>query len=102
MDEQPRQNPEAARQRREERMRYEVLDMLYRASARDPERRINCRGFAEDIGVWQAEVFRVVDFLDRIGFIQYCGAGPVVCITERGIDYLERGAGRRKRISDRP
>lgn len=83
-------------------MRYEVLDMLCSVSRGDPERPINCGSFAQEIGVWREEIFRVIDFLDRIGFVRYLGAGPLVSITARGIDYLERGAGRRKRISDAP
>jgi hypothetical protein len=94
---------EPAKRRREERMRYEVLDMLYRLSRGDPERPIDCAPVSEAIGDWRQELVRVIDFLVRVELARYCGMGPlVVCINGRGIAYLEGEAGRLKRIPDEP
>jgi hypothetical protein len=102
MEEQyPRGGAEASRQAREERMRYEVLRMLHSAAAGDPEREVRCWGFAQELGVWESELFRVLDFLDRVGLAEYCGAGPVVRITLAGVSYLERDP-ERTRIPDAP
>lgn len=91
-----------ARRQREERMRHEILDMIHRVSAGDTGRLIHCAAFAQDLGVWKEEVYRVIDFLDRAGFIRYRGAGPVVCMTRRGVEHLASEAGARRRIPDRP
>lgn len=90
-----------ARRQREERMRYEVLDMIHRVSAGDTGRLIHCAAFAQDLGVWREEVYRVIDFLDRAGYLRYRGAGPVVCITRGGVERLASDSGAR-RIPDRP
>lgn len=86
--------------RREERMRYEILSMLYRAARGEVDREINCWSFATQLGVWHAEVFRVLEHLDRRGLLEYRGAGPVVCLTESGRDYIEGGSGDRSSIRD--
>jgi len=86
--------------RREERMRYEVLYMLYRASEGRVEKQQNAWYFALELGVWHTELFRVVEWLDRKGLLRYCGAGPVVCLTPAGVDLIERRAGQRRSIRD--
>ena len=102
MDTQDRDTPETARQQREERMRYEVLGMVCRAARRDPNEAVNCAPFHDAIGVWREELFRVLEFLDHAGLLRYCGPGPKVCITPRGIDYLYREGRRRKAVPDHP
>lgn len=82
-------------------MRYEVLRMLLSAASGDPERNVHCWGFAKQLGVWEPEVFRVLDFLDSVGLAEYCGAGPVVRITPAGVNYLEADP-KRTRIPDSP
>lgn len=81
-------------------MRFEILSMLYRAAGGDVDREINCWNFATQLGVWHAEVFRVLEYLDRRGFLEYRGAGPVVCLTPAGRDYIETGSGGRQSIRD--
>lgn len=82
-------------------MRYEVLRMLHSAASGDTGRDVHCWGFAQQLGVWEPEVFRVLDFLDQVGLAQYCGAGPVVRITPAGMTYLAADP-QRARIPDAP
>jgi hypothetical protein len=83
---------------REERMRYEVLAAVYR----ECEGKVGCTltvsAFAQELGIWREELFRVLEFLDRKGYIVYHGAGPLVSLTRMGLDYVERTGGRRKSI----
>ena len=88
--------------RREERMRYEVLHMLYRATEGAMDRPFNVVRFTRDLGVWHAELYRVIEWLDRKGFVRYLGAGPMVSLTPRAIAYIEREAGGRKSLRDMP
>lgn len=86
---------------REERMRFEVLELIFTSVGRQPEAEINVSDFVHQLGTWHAELFRVVEWLDRSGLVRYCGAGPTVCLTPRGIAYMTDGAGRRRSVRDR-
>ncbi len=88
------------RQRREERMRFEVLLMLYRASNGTSGEVVSAWTFSQDLGVWRAEVFRVVEWLERHRLIQYHGAGPSISITPQGVTYLEARWNRRRKVRD--
>lgn len=81
-------------------MRYEILSMLYRATGGDVDREINCWNFATELGVWHAEVFRVLEYLDRHSYIEYRGAGPVVCLTPAGREFIEGGSRDRRSVRD--
>lgn len=85
---------------REERMRFEVLAMVYRAAQGNADAVIRVSGFLQELGVWYEELFRVVEFLDRCGYLSYQGAGPLVRITPRGIRLIEGEAGARRSIRD--
>lgn len=74
--------------------------MLYRAAGADVEREVNCWRFATELGVWHAEVFRVLEYLDRRGLLEYRGAGPVVCLTHAGREFIEGASGERRSIRD--
>lgn len=86
--------------KREERMRYEVLDMLYRATGGKVDAQRNAWGFAMDLGIWHAELFRIVEWLSSKQLIRYCGAGPLVCLTQKGASFMERAGQRRRSIRD--
>src|SRR5687767_4533860 len=83
---------------REERMRYEVLAAIYQGCEGKAGCTLVVSAFAQELGIWREELFRVLEFLDRKGFIVYHGAGPLVSMTRNGIDYIERMGGRRKSI----
>ena len=81
-------------------MRFEVLSLIHSSVEGVPDLETNVSSFVHHLGTWHAELFRVVEWLDRHGFIRYCGAGPTVCLTRRGIDFLDSAAGRRKSIRE--
>lgn len=81
-------------------MRYEVLKMIFGAVGGEPDVEKNVSSFVHQLGTWHAELFRVVEWLDRAGFIRYCGAGPTVCLTTKGITFVLADAGRRTSIRD--
>ena len=83
---------------REERMRYAVLAAVHRETEGKAGVALLVSNFTEELGIWREELFRVLEFLDRKGYIVYHGAGPLVSITRDGIDYIERTGGRRKSI----
>jgi DNA-binding IclR family transcriptional regulator len=85
--------------KREELMRYQVLRMLYEATSGIPEVKCNVAHFAFNLATWRSEVFRIVEWLERSGFIRYCGAGPTVCITDKGVASIQE-QDRRRSIRD--
>ncbi|CAN5738747.1 hypothetical protein BH23GEM6_BH23GEM6_07150 [soil metagenome] len=88
------------RQKREERMRHEVLLMLCRVAEGETTQVVNAWSFSVDLGVWQAEVFRVIEWLERHGLVAYHGAGPAISITEKGVEYLNADWNRRGTIRE--
>jgi hypothetical protein len=83
---------------REERMRYEVLEAVYREVEGKTGIALVASAFTQRLGIWREELFRVLEFLDRKGYIAYQGAGPLVSMTRHGVEYIERTCGRRKSI----
>ena len=81
-------------------MRYEVLATLYQACEGKAGCALTVSRFSQELGIWREELFRVLEFLDRKGYIIYHGAGPLVSITRRGIDYIEQEAVRRRSIRE--
>lgn len=100
MDKMDPEKARVAERRREERMRYEVLAMLCRASGGDTTRVIDCARLAEAIGVWSQELFRVVDFLANNGLVSYAGSGSRVSVTDRGIALIGTSSDRVKSIGE--
>ena len=79
-------------------MRYEVLQMLYRASEANAGRQVSTWRFAHHLGVWEEEVWNSLMWLEQAGYVRILGAGPLVSITLAGIHYLEHEARRRKTV----
>lgn len=84
--------------RRQERMRYEVLLMLYRAAHAEAGRPVEAWGFAADLGVWEDELWNVVVWLEHAGMVRVFEAGRVATITLAGVRYIEEDARRRRTI----
>ena len=49
---------------------------------------------------YREDVFRTVVDLTHRSYLSFCAAGPQVCITEKGIAYLQKGAGRRHSVRE--
>ena len=83
-------------------MRYEILHMLYEAASRCADVEVVAGSFATRLGVWHEELTRALDFLDARGYVRQAGTGDAagICLTVRGVDYIERDARRRKSIRD--
>lgn len=87
--------------RREERMRYEVLFMLYEAADRCVDYPVEVGGFLRKVGIWQDELDRVLRYLGDREYLQLTDGLPrSVCLTVRGINYIERDCSRRRSIRE--
>lgn len=95
-------NLERESRRTRERKRYEVLQRIYQRAEGDCALEMHAREVGTEMGLTPEETFQIVHFLESRGFLAYLGAGPRICITEKGVRYIEREAGRRRSIRDDP
>lgn len=87
-------------------MRYEVLHAIYHAADRLPCVRVDSRDFWAGLGGWPSDVERLIGHLSECGFVTTGeeslgvsrGEGLVACITQRGVDYIQRDARRRRTV----
>ena len=88
--------------RRQERMRFEVLYMLYDAASQCVDFPVDVAGFVRRLGVWEDELVTTIEYLADGGYIRYeAHAWNVsVCLTVKGVDYIEKDRGRRRTIRD--
>lgn len=85
---------------REERERYRVLAWIYQVVGEDCDTTAQAEEVADDLALPREDVVRAVAHLARQGYLQRPGAGSRVCLTEQGLEYLQRGAWRRRSVRD--
>lgn len=51
---------------------------------------VNAGAAADEFGLPRGEVFRIVEYLSSSALLEYRGAGPRVCLTERGARYVQK------------
>jgi DNA-binding IclR family transcriptional regulator len=83
---------------RQERRRYALLQAIFQRTGEDCQRTITAVQVGEALGITREETFRLIQFLAQHGYLGYLGAGPRVCMTDRGVKYLRDGAGRRHSV----
>lgn len=86
------------RREERERRRFEVLRGVYERSTSVGANPVRALDIGLAIGLSREEVFRTVLDLTQGRYLSFCAAGPQVSITERGIAYLQRGAGKRRSV----
>lgn len=89
-------------QRRVERMRFEVLYMLYEAANRCVDLPVDVGGFVKSLGVWDDQLTTVLQYLHERQYIIYerVPDSVNVCLTVKGVDYIEKDRGRRRTIRE--
>ena len=85
---------------REERMRFEVLALICRAAEGSLSVEVQAAPLALDLGIWSAEVFRVIEFLAQRGYVDYLRAGPVLRLTRAGAQRIETAEEGRRSIRE--
>lgn len=85
---------------RVQRQLYRVLLQIHRHADGRCTQAVQARQFAHQLRMPLEELYRAVYDLTVRGYLDYLGAGPRVCITEKGLEYIEHGARRRQSIRD--
>ena len=84
---------------REERFRYRVLRLVYEHAAGSPALIVSGVRIEQELRLSGEELSRAISFLEHEGYLISAGDRERrLCITGGGIDYIERGAGRRRSI----
>ena len=82
----------------EEQLRYRVLGAAHRHTGGDCTRSVVGAALGADLDVPYEELHRVLSCLEEHGYLFHIGPGPRLCITPKGIRYIERAAGRRRSL----
>lgn len=82
----------------EERLRYNVLSTIYERAGASCESTVIGTEVGTVLDLKHEDLFRVIHFLEYNGYLKYLGAGPRVCITDKGLRYVEEIAGRRRSL----
>jgi hypothetical protein len=81
-----------------ERDSFILLQHVYTLTGANCGAPVNAGRAGADLGFAQEETSRLVWYLSWVGYMKESAAGPHLSIAEEGIDYLERGAGRRHSV----
>lgn len=84
----------------EEQLRYQVLHYVYEHAGQHCDVVVKGSEIGTALNLRYEELFRITHFLETRGYLAYLGAGPRVCLTAKGIEYMELLAGRRRTIRD--
>ena len=82
----------------EEQMRYKVLDAVYGRAGAQCDREVTGTEIGAQLDLRYEDLFRLIHFLEYHGYLLYLGAGPRVCVTRKGVEYIEEVAGRRRSV----
>lgn len=83
-----------------ERRRYAFLEQLYLLTGDNCERGVSPGEVEVHLETSVAAHVREVEDLVRLGYVQHVGSGGEICITEKGIGYLQKDAWKRRSIRD--
>jgi DNA-binding IclR family transcriptional regulator len=83
---------------RDERLRYQVLRLVYDRVGPDCLAVLTGTEIGAALALNEEDVLRVVEWLAEHGYVRHYGSRPNVCLTERGIEYLESAARRRQSL----
>lgn len=82
----------------EEQLRYCVLLTVYAETEACCDREVAGNAIGAALDLRCEDLYRVIHFLEYNGYLDYRGAGPRVCLTRKGIDYVRQIARRRHSI----
>lgn len=82
----------------DEQLCYRVLRAVYQRTGGDCTASTTGSVLQSDLPVDAGDVFRILALLEEHHYLFRVGPGPELCITPKGIRYIERGAGRRQTL----
>jgi len=83
-----------------ERRRYELLERIYLLTGTNCQRGVYVQEITEQFGGGSAADAALADDLVRLGLLRRLGQQPHLCITRRGVEFMQRRAWRRRSVRD--
>ena len=83
-----------------ERHRYDYLEKLYLLTGPHCEAVVDPRDVEEQLGLTMEEAAPVTDDLVRLGYLVLREPDHRICISSRGVEYLQTDAWRRRSIRE--
>ncbi|HEV2132073.1 MAG TPA: hypothetical protein VGR27_13255 [Longimicrobiaceae bacterium] len=83
-----------------EQRRYAFLEQLYLLTGENCEHAVSLGEVEAQLAISAAVRLPELEDLVRLGYVQDAGAGGKICITQKGIEYLQSDAWRRRSIRD--
>jgi hypothetical protein len=83
---------------REERLCYQVLRAVYERAGGDCTATTTGAVLQSDLPIDADDLFRILRLLEEHRYLFRVGPGPELCITPKGIRYIEWAAGRRQTL----
>lgn len=81
-----------------ERERFRFLQQVYGLAGRSGGGAVLCSRLADQLGFLRMDAAGLIEDLVQGGYLAYTSRGPSVTITDQGVRYLERLAGRRRSV----
>lgn len=82
----------------EERARFEVLQAVQAFAGSDCAAVVTGRELLAAVDLPCERLYQAITCLSDLGYLTYLGAGPRVCVTHAGIEYVEKEANRRRSV----
>jgi hypothetical protein len=83
---------------RQERRRYMLLESACRLAGESCQTSVSGLAAGMGAGMEREETFRLVQYLAHHGYLRYMGAGPRICLTQLGLDYVRWGSKGRRTV----
>lgn len=83
---------------RVERLSYQALRAVYRRTGGNCTVSTTGATLRSDLSIPAEDLFNILGLLEEHGYLFRVGPGPELCITPKGIRYIERAAGRRQSL----
>lgn len=82
----------------EEQLRYRILRAVYDQAGGDCVETVTATEIGAGLGLAHEDLFRSLNLLEQANFLFRVDDEPSVCVTPKGIRYLEKHAGRRRSV----
>lgn len=88
------------KQEERERLRFDILKNVYERHWSQGETPVRTLDIGLAMGLSREELLETVQELTQRSYLSFSSPGPQVSITEKGVAYMEGGAGQRRSIRD--
>jgi len=86
----------------EEQLRYRILRTIFERAGTQCDVGVSVNEIGTELDLRFEDLFRSLSFLDERGYLTHLAAEARVCLAEKGVRYIQEGAGRRRSLRHPP